>query len=143
MRIVLFAASDTDADEWIEWFVGMSPNVRTAAVDAAHTLITTITPSDDLAERLDPDNAERWSRSLPIKVMRTDRSRHATDPTVIDALARLARRYPVADPTGLLPAPEHDARFGYASDDRSAPLGTAMQRNHSRSRKPVGVHRGT
>lgn len=139
MRLLLLAANDGDADAWIGWFVAMSPVVRTHWIDAQHTLITTVTPADDLNERLDSDH-ERWTRDLPIKVLRTDEARFSTEQRVISALARLAARYPVCDPTGLLgPQPEYlAARAGWMADERTAPMGTMRQQNRERPKRPVG-----
>ena len=139
MRLLLLAADDTDADDWIASFVDMSPNLRTCRLDAAHTLITVVTPADDLGERLDPAH-ERWLRDLPIKVLRTDQAKFSTDTLVTSALLRLAARHPVCDPTGLLgPSREYlEAHHGWAADDRTAPMGTMITPNRERPKRPVG-----
>jgi hypothetical protein len=143
MRLLLLAADDTDADEWIAWFTVMSPNLRTTSIDVDRTPITVVTPADDLRVRLDPAH-ERWTRpeSSPIKVLRTDAAKFATEPKVLSALALLGHRHTMVDPTGLLgPSREYlEAHAGWQADDRTAPMGVITQRK-ARPGKPFGVHR--
>jgi hypothetical protein len=135
MRILLLAASDGDADAWIDRFLNMSPNLRTTKLDPYEVRITTVTPADDLAVRLDPGSV-LWDKALPIKIMRTDGAKFATDSMVISALARLAARWPVVDPTGLLGPVNIERNHGWAPDGRTAPMGVMTQTNHDRSFVP-------
>jgi hypothetical protein len=141
MMILLLAADDQDADRWVEWFIAMSPSVRTAVIDVDTTPITVLTPADDLSTRLDPTH-ECWSRegASPIKVLHTDACKFATEQRTVTALSMLGRRHKLVDPTGILgPEPAYlSARVGLgAATSHTPPIGAKV-----RPRKPVGVHRG-